>query len=203
MFFRCCSLEELSLFAIDWKFWYLKTLQEPSCLYIHFTWICKIKVLSVYGHINLQGQPRTNTAVDKLGKAVQTNWKSNVIVSSFAWGWESRGPRNVDRLKSIGSSSKQSDSKGFVLIAPNCPEEQRLSPPVRRCLRLEASSAASEKLSVDTMTFLEGRNFVNSSHLFALTESLAVNWLNHLKWFTSKDFCLLVSFSANGGTKSL
>ena len=34
MFFRCCSLEELSLFAIDWKFWYLKTLQEPSCLYI-------------------------------------------------------------------------------------------------------------------------------------------------------------------------
>ena len=167
MFFRCCSLEELSLFAIDWKFWYLKTLQEPSCLYILHEYV-KSRYFHCTDTLICKGSlERTLQEISKAKPCKQIE-KQNVIVSSFALGWESRGLRNVDRLKSIGSLSKQSDSKGFVLIAPNCSEEQRLSWPVTRCLRLEASSgAASEKLSVLTMTFLL-RGGISSTRLICL-----------------------------------
>ena len=95
--------------------------------------------------------------------------------------------------------------------------QQRICPDYSELLRRTKVVAARQTLS-STRGFIccvreviswyndisfRGGNFLNSTHLFALIESLGVNWLNHLKWPTPKDFRLLVPFSANGGTNSM
>ena len=172
---------------------------------LHFTWICKIKVLSLYGHINLQGQPRTNTAGDKQSKAVQTNWKTKCHRIILCLGMRELWPEKCWQIK---KHRELEQTIGQQRICPDCSELLRRTKVVVARHTLSSTRGfiwccVREVISSYNDISFKGRNFLNSTHLFALTESLAVNGLNHLKWPTPKDFCLLVSFSANGGTNSM
>ena len=80
---------------------------------------CKIKVLSVYGHINLQGQPRTNTAGDKQSKAVQTNWKTKCHRIILCLGMREPWPEKCWQIK---KHRELEQTIGQQRICPDCSE---------------------------------------------------------------------------------